>query len=69
MLYSEAMDYALKEGRKRLLKISDQHSAYNKEGSTLNMVMQYLKENPDLLESVAKIIEGREGLKKFSKGE
>jgi len=32
------------------------------------MVMQYLKENPDLLESVAKIIEGREGLKKFEQG-
>ena len=65
MFYAEAMDYAIKEARKRVLKVSDQHSAYNKEGSTLNMVTQYLKENPDLLESVAKIIEGREGLKKF----
>ena len=34
------------------------------------MVMQYPPpENPNLLEDMVKIIEGREGLKKFEKGE
>ncbi len=31
------------------IKISDQRSTYNNEGSQLNMVMQYLTENPDML--------------------
>lgn len=33
------------------------------------MVIQYLSENPDLLDNIKKIIDGREGLKKFEQGE
>lgn len=51
-MYGDVIKSVVKEARKKVLKISDQHSAYNKGGSTLNMVMQYLKENPDLLESI-----------------
>ena len=56
-LYSEAIDSAGKEARKKVLKISDQQSTYNnEEESQLNMVMQYLTENP--FESMVKIVEG-----------
>ena len=40
----------------------------NQSTSKLNQVMKYLKEHPDLLESVWQLIQGKEGLRKFEQG-
>ena len=40
----------------------------NQSISKLNQVMKYLKEHPDLLESVWQLIQGKEGLRKFEQG-
>ena len=68
-MYGDVIKSVVKEARKKVLKYQISTPHLIKEGSTLNMVMQYLKENPDLLESIQKIIEGREGLKRFEQGE
>ena len=41
----------------------------NQSTSKLNQIMNYLKDHPDLLESVRQLIQGKEGLRKFEQGE
>lgn len=47
------------------LRIQDVPITPKQSSSKLKQVMDYLKENPDLLESVWQLIQGKEGLRKF----
>ncbi|MFQ5641122.1 MAG: helix-turn-helix domain-containing protein [bacterium] len=51
------------------LKVKDKEITKYSQPDKLNQVIEYLRNHPDLLESVWQLIQGREGLKKFEKGE
>ena len=70
IMAGENPEYLEEATKSSALKVKDGSvKRYKKEGDKLEQVMNYLEEHPDLLESVWLLIQGREGMKKFERGE
>jgi len=62
----EGPEYDQETIKSSTLRIKDTAATkLNPRTSKLKEVMEYLKEHPDLLESVWQLIQGKEGLRKF----